>query len=150
MEEQTCAFGVVTEVSGKTAKVRFQRSPQCSHCGACLTVGEHEMELELNNPVGAKVGDRVRVSLSPKRVVQASLLAYAVPLALLIFGVWLGSGVSDWFGLVLGVAACGGSYFILRAVEKKSRDKNRFRPRIEAIAGGGEDAGTEERPDETL
>ncbi len=140
MEEQSCTFGIVTQVKGKTAKVRFQRSPQCSHCGACLTAGEHEMELELNNPVGAKVGDSVRVSLSPKRVVQASLLAYAIPLALLIAGVWIGSGVSDWFGLVLGIAACGVSYVILRFVEKHSRDKNRFKPRIDAVIGGNESA----------
>ena len=136
LEEQTCTFGIVTEVNETTAKIRFHRSPQCSHCGACLTAGENEMELELSNPVGAKVGDYVRVSLSPKRVVQASLLAYAVPLALLIAGVWAGSTVSDWFGLALGVAACGVSYVILRFVEKRSRDKNRFKPRIEAIIGG--------------
>lgn len=140
MEEQSCTFGIVTEVTGETAKIRFQRSPQCSHCGACLTAGEHEMELELNNPIGAKVGDRVRVSLSPKRVVQASLLAYAIPLVLLITGVWVGSGVSDWFGLALGIAACGISYAILRIVEKRSRDKNRFRPKIDAIVGDSESA----------
>ena len=140
VEEQSCTFGIVTEANEKTAKVRFQRSPQCSHCGACLTAGEHEMELELLNPVGAKVGDSVRVSLSPKRVVQASLIAYAIPLALLIAGVWIGSGVSDWFGLVLGVAACGVSYVILRVVEKHSRDKNRFKPRIDAVVGGSQSA----------
>lgn len=139
MEEQSCSYGVVTEAKGKLARVRFQRSAQCSHCGACLTAGEHEMEVELENSVGAKVGDRVTVSLAPKRVVQASLLAYAIPLGLLIAGVWAGSLISEVFALVCGVAACGIGYLILRLVEKKGR-KDRFRPRIESILGGEKEA----------
>ena len=139
MEEQSCSFGVVTETKGKSARVRFQRSAQCSHCGACLTAGEHEMEIELENSVGAKVGDRVTVSLAPKRVVQASLLAYAVPLVLLIAGVWLGSLISELAALIFGVCACGIGYLILRLFEKKSK-KNRFRPQIEKILGGDKEA----------
>jgi len=139
VEEQSCSFGVVTETRGKSARVRFQRSAQCSHCGACLTAGEHEMEIELDNSVGAKVGDRVTVSLAPKRVVQASLLAYAVPLALLIAGVWLGCLISELFALIFGVCACGIGYLILRLFEKKSK-KNRFRPQIEKILGGDKEA----------
>ena len=61
-------------------------------------------------------------------MVQASLLAYAVPLLLLIGGVLLGSRYADWAGLALGVAACGISYLILRVVEKSSAKNKRFQP----------------------
>lgn len=132
MEEQSCSIGLVTEVHGTLAKIRFLRSAQCAHCGACLTAGESEMEVELLNPVGAKVGDHVSVSLEPKRVVQASLLAYALPLALLLLGVWVGSRISELYALLFGVGACGIGYLILRLFEKKGK-KEAFRPRIVAI-----------------
>ncbi|MDD4312882.1 MAG: SoxR reducing system RseC family protein, partial [Eubacteriales bacterium] len=126
-------IGLVTSVSDGTAQIRFLRSSACAHCGACLTVGDSEMEISLPNTLDAKEGDRVAVDLSPKRVVQASLLAYAVPLVLMIAGVLLGSKIADWAGLVLGVAACGLGYLILRIVEKKSAKKKSFQPRMTRI-----------------
>jgi len=126
-------IGLVTSVKDGTAQIHFLRGSACAHCGACLTVGDSEMEISLPNTLGAKEGDRVMVDLSPKRVVQASLLAYAVPLVLLIAGVLVGSRIADWAGLVLGVAACGLGYLILRIVEKKSAKKKSFQPTMTRI-----------------
>ena len=133
MENAGDHIGLVTSVTDGTAQVRFLRGSACAHCGACLTVGDSEMEISLPNTLGAKEGDRVAVDLSPKRVVQASLLAYAVPLLLLIAGVLIGSRIADWAGLALGVAACGIGYLILRIVEKKSAKKKSFQPRMTRI-----------------
>ena len=133
MENAGDHIGLVTSVSDGTAQIRFLRGSACAHCGACLTVGDSEMEISLPNTLGAKEGDRVMVDLSPKRVVQASLLAYAVPLVLLIAGVLVGSRIADWAGLVLGVAACGLGYLILRIVEKKSAKKKSFQPTMTRI-----------------
>lgn len=133
MENAGDHIGLVTGVQDGIAQIHFLRGSACAHCGACLTVGDTEMEISLPNTLGAKVGDRVAVDLSPKRVVQASLLAYAVPLVLLIAGVLVGSRISDWAGLVLGIAACGIGYLILRIVEKKSAKKSSFQPRMTRI-----------------
>ncbi|MEA4937989.1 MAG: SoxR reducing system RseC family protein [Christensenella sp.] len=132
--------GLVVDLNGNMAQIHFLRGKQCANCGACLTAGDNEMEIALPNSLGAKVGDRVVVDLSPKRVVQASLLAYAVPLAFLIAGVFLGGLVSDWFGLVLGVVACGLAYGILRLVDRRNRKSHSFQPRMERILEGGEEA----------
>ncbi|NLI53048.1 MAG: SoxR reducing system RseC family protein [Clostridiales bacterium] len=140
METAGAHIGIVTELTGTDAKVRFLRSSACAHCGACLTVGDCEMEVSLPNTLGAAVGDRVAVDISPKRVVQASLLAYAVPLALLVGGVLLGSRIADWAGLALGVAACGIGYLILRLVEKRNRSKRSFQPRMTRILDADEEA----------
>ena len=133
MENSGDHIGLVTSVKDGTAQIHFLRGSACAHCGACLTVGDSEMEISLPNTLGAKEGDRVMVDLSPKRVVQASLLAYAVPLVLLIAGVLIGSRYADWAGLVLGVGACGIGYLILRIVEKKSKKKNSFQPRMTRV-----------------
>ncbi len=133
MENTGAHIGIVTSVKGGTAQIHFLRGSACAHCGACLTVGETEMEVTLPNTLGAMEGDRVVVDLSPKRVVQASLLAYAVPLLLLIAGVLVGSRYADWAGLALGVIACGIGYLILRIVEKKSKKNNSFQPRMTRV-----------------
>ena len=139
MESAGAHIGLVTAVKDGTVQIRFLRGSACAHCGACLTVGESEMEITLPNTLNAKEGDRVAVDLSPKRVVQASLLAYAVPLAFLIAGVFLGGLVSDWFGLVLGVAACGIAYGILRLVDRRNRKSHSFQPHMERILAEGEE-----------
>lgn len=133
MENTGAHIGLVTAVKDGTAQIHFLRGSACAHCGACLTVGESEMEVTLPNTLGAKQGDRVVVELSPKRVMQASLLAYAVPLLLLIGGVLIGSRYADWAGLALGIAACGIGYLILRIVEKKSAKKRSFQPRMTRV-----------------
>jgi sigma-E factor negative regulatory protein RseC len=133
LENTGAHIGLVTAVKDGTAQIHFLRGSACAHCGACLTVGESEMEVTLPNTLGAKQGDRVVVDLSPKRVMQASLLAYAVPLLLLIGGVLIGSRYADWAGLALGIAACGIGYLILRIVEKKSKKRNSFQPRMTRV-----------------
>ena len=133
MENAGDHIGLVTSVTDGTAQIRFLRGSACAHCGACLTVGDSEMEISLPNTLNAKEGDRVAVDLSPKRVVQASLIAYAVPLVLLIAGVIIGSRFADWMGLALGLVACGISYLILRFVEKKSAKSKSFQPRMTRI-----------------
>ena len=132
--------GLVVGLNGNMAQIHFLRGKQCANCGACLTAGDNEMEIALPNSLGAKVGDRVVVDLSPKRVVQASLLAYAVPLAFLIAGVFLGGLVSDLFGLILGIVACGLAYGILRLVDRRNRKSHSFQPRMERILEDGEEA----------
>ncbi len=133
MENAGDHIGLVTSVTDGTAQIRFLRGSACAHCGACLSIGDSEMEISLPNTLGAKEGDRVAVDLSPKRVVQASLIAYAVPLVLLIAGVIIGSRFADWMGLALGIVACGISYLILRFVEKKSAKNKSFQPRMTRI-----------------
>jgi sigma-E factor negative regulatory protein RseC len=126
-------IGLVLAVVDGTAQIRFLRSSACAHCGACLSVGDSEMEITLPDTLGVKEGDRVFVDLSPKRLVQASLLAYAVPLLLLIAGVLIGSRYADWAGLALGLVACGIGYLILRIVDKRSAKSKRFQPRMTRI-----------------
>ncbi len=133
MEDAGAHVGFVVAASDGTARIRFLRGSACAHCGACLSAGESEMEITLPNTLGAKQGDRVAVDLSPKRMVQASLLAYAVPLLLLIAGVLVGSRYADWAGLALGISACGLGYLLLRIVEKRSAKVHRFEPKMTRI-----------------
>lgn len=138
--EQASHIGVIAAVHGDSATVRFQRGSMCAHCGACLAVGEKEVEMRVPNTLHGSVGDRVRVNMESKRVTQASLLAYGIPLCLLLLGVWLGSFISEWAGLAFGVLGCLGAFLILRTLEKKKRFQGKFQPHMTELLPEGEEA----------
>ena len=133
--------GLVVSLDGGNATVRFVRGSMCAHCGACMRSGESEMELTLPNTLHAKVGDRVHVSLAARQLVRASLIAYAIPLLLLLLGVWLGSRITDVVALLCGLGGCAASFLILRLIDRKIRAKNTFAP---AMTGFAESADAEE------
>lgn len=125
--------GRVVRVNGGVATVRFMRSKACEHCGACIYIGDTEAEVEIKNTLEALPGDMVRVELQAKSFLQANLLAYVLPLCLLIAGVALGSRISDVWGVVLGLVGAGSCFFILRALEPRLKKSNRFHPRMVSV-----------------
>lgn len=126
-------IGTVVAIEHGDAVIRFQRSAMCAHCGGCLAIGDKEVEMRLPNTLDAQCGDRVSVSMQGRHVARASLVAYAIPLAFLVAGVGLGSLLSETGGLIGGVLGCAGSYFVLKATEKRRKAKALYRPMMSAI-----------------
>ena len=120
--------GTVVSLNSGNAVIQFKRSSMCAHCGACEVAGRDSMRVELPNRLGAGVGDSVRVSMSGKSLVSASVLAYVIPLALFLAGVLIGVQFSELAGIVLGILFCGVSFFVLRAVERKIGPTKRYEP----------------------
>ena len=114
----------------KTVTVRFKRTDACGKCHACFTFSSDEADIELENTVGASVGDEVTIQLHSNSVLKASLIMYGIPLIALIIGTLLGSLKSDMFAFLGGVLFAGGSFFIIRAFEPKFSRMNSFKPRI--------------------
>jgi len=118
--------GVVVSLAGATAgrpaRVRVQLAAG-DHCEACPSRGlcrpERDPEarvLEVADPVGVAVGDRVRVAVPGGAVLRASFLVYGLPLLLLLLGVAVGfriwpadDAMRDLWSFLLGagLAAAG-------------------------------------------
>ncbi len=114
----------------KTVTVRFKRTDACGKCHACFTFSSDEADIELENTVGAKVGDELTIQLHANSVLKASLIMYGVPLIALILGTAIGSLKSDMFAFLGGVLFAGGAFFIIRAFEPGFSRMNSFKPRI--------------------
>lgn len=125
--------GLVIAVSDGQAVLRFERGKMCKRCGACLAVGAREMEMTLNNTLGVAVGDRVSVQLSGAQVAGASLIAYGIPLLLLLAGILLGSLVSDFAALAGGIGGCVVSALLLRLLDRRLRRRKTLQPVMRAI-----------------
>ena len=77
-----------------TARVRLLAGEHCEGCPAsslCRPETGDRRIMEVADPVGVSVGDRVRVAVPGDAVMRASFLVYGLPLLLLLLGVWLGT-----------------------------------------------------------
>jgi sigma-E factor negative regulatory protein RseC len=86
--------GVVKKVTGREARVATQRSSTCGSCasrGACHALGgSNEAEITAMNRADAKVGDVVELVLPEGALLWASVVAYLVPVILLLVGAVIG------------------------------------------------------------
>jgi len=150
-------FGSVVELKGKeTAVVLCQRSSFCQHCASmqsCQVADDNRsMLVEALNPLGAAVGDRVRLVTSTRSFLQSSFLLYIVPLIALVVGAVAGHQVGlrlaggpdpNLLAAIIGTTFLVGSFFVIR-VGSRAIPKEAYMPRIveilEAESAGGEGA----------
>jgi sigma-E factor negative regulatory protein RseC len=145
--------GVVVSVRGDMAQVEGQRRSTCGSCavnGTCGTslvsryLGRKRTLLQAYNEIGAGTGDRVVVGLPEGALLEASFVAYLVPLLAMIGG----AVGSDYTAALLapehapvlsvlgGVAALAASLCWLGRFSRARSGDDRYRPRILRRVGG--------------
>lgn len=134
LENDQAHVGTVVAIEGDRAVVRFQRGSMCAHCGACLAIGEKEMETRVGNTRGVKIGDLVAVTLAPKRFLAAGALAYILPLTALLIGLFFGSAIGgEFLSILFGLGFCALTYLLLHALNGRFTKKRTFEPRMTKI-----------------
>ncbi len=83
-------IGKVIKANEETITIQIPRTAACAGCGVCQ-LAKGDSILEAKNLVQAQVGDLVKVSLSEKAFLKASLLAYALPLFFFVLGYLFGA-----------------------------------------------------------
>lgn len=79
--------GIIVETYKQIAKVRFNKSIACVHCKVGCIESGGSMIAEAQNPLGAKVGDNVRLELNSKLALRVILIVLGFPLLMLVLGV---------------------------------------------------------------
>jgi sigma-E factor negative regulatory protein RseC len=77
--------------------------PGSGGCQSCLTGAK--METRAANPLGAKAGDVVKVSIASREVFKGAAILYIMPVVALLAGAVGG----DWFGARMGWPASAGA-----------------------------------------
>lgn len=121
MDEQIAHPGKVTAVSAETVTVSFTSRSACASCHAaslCTLSDVKDKTAEVPNLYGTRyqVGDEVEVVLGAEMGLKASMIAYALPVLVLLGTVLcLGFfGVSElWSGLA-GIGSVALYYLILK------------------------------------
>ncbi|MDE3345161.1 SoxR reducing system RseC family protein [Clostridioides difficile] len=132
-------------VDDRTAKLKMQRHSACAACGKCATTNSAESKeilVEVDNTIGAKVGDHVEVSMDNMNVLKAAVMAYIIPLIALLVGTIGTYYILGAIGMTTGVEAISGlvgicltiiCYLYLKKNDKKFRDSREFIPAITRI-----------------
>jgi len=127
-------IGFVTKTDKKKARVIVKRTTacgdKCNSCeGGCDVTGT---VVDIDNTLNAKHGDYVEIEMATSSVMMSIFLVYVMPLILMIAGIGLGIGISEsWgidnqelLGLVLGALSLVISFFLLRIIDSKLKNKS--------------------------
>ena len=123
--------GEVTAVHGQMLEITFCRPADCEKCNACHG-GEKVTKLMIRGK--AKVGDIAVVEMPTKTVMQASGLAYGLPLAGLMLGLATGTMLfpqnQDIAGVLCGALGLGAMVLFVHLTESKRRNDPRWKPQL--------------------
>ncbi len=119
--------GVVRRIKGNRAVVEIIRASSCGEsCTGCkLGCSGTGITAVLYNPVGAQVGDRVRIQGAGGNIAILAAFTYLLPLLMMVTGMVYGGKFmkhlypdmdSNLAGLIFGVIALILFYFLLKTV----------------------------------
>lgn len=120
-------IGVVKKTEENVADITVNRvsacGENCAHCkGGCTP---SSVTVRVENPVGAKIGDRVKIETDTKKVLFASFVLYILPVLFTIFGAVITKMITD--GVPFLVLVCGviffGAFFLIHKFDKKLAPK---------------------------
>lgn len=129
--------GIVSAVRDDgTAEVNMIRTHDCGGCKACIFATKGDITLPARNSLGARVGDRVEVSVPKGGTVglAATGIALGIPLVLMIASVLICSfaKLEEWINLVVSFCVLALGFCAVFAVERIIR-KSKMSAEIVAI-----------------
>lgn len=123
--------GFVKEKKGDQLRVCFERPEACEGCKGCAKGLLPKSEL-LTVTGQAEIGDIVDVQMPEAQMLKATMLAYAMPLALLFVGLGLGYALhaSDAVMLLMALLGLAVGYAAARFIDLRLRRLPRWRTEI--------------------
>ncbi|WP_373484376.1 SoxR reducing system RseC family protein [Acetobacterium sp.] len=115
--------GIVIQTSEKKGKVKASRHGDCENCGVCP--GDNAMVVDVQNPIGAKVGQRVAFEIQEANMLMAAFVVYILPLLALMVGAISGGILANKLGQNVLACQIGGGilFFAIAVVYMKHYDR---------------------------
>lgn len=106
-------------------------SGDCHECAGGCTAAKETMLIEADNPIGAQVGDFVRMESDTKGVMTAVAVMYVLPLVLFFAGYALGA----WLGISGGLMGSAGFVLGLLAAIAEDRRRQKKKTTVYTLVG---------------
>ena len=150
--------GIVEEIRGRKALVRIQKSAACAGCptrDSCEVGSDRPMRIEVANDPGARVGDRVEISMPAATLMKLSLMVYFLPVVALVAGAVTGNALAGYLHADPTAASVAGgglamamTYFVLKWMDRGAGVRETYRPRMTRVFhGSGPHSPLEKEPD---
>ncbi|GAA0710853.1 SoxR reducing system RseC family protein [Paraclostridium ghonii] len=134
---------VVEIVDGITAKIKMQKHSACASCGKCASsTDKKDIVVEVDNTIGAKVGDFVEVNMDSVDVIKAAAIVYIIPLAALLGGTIASYCILNFIDIsfnkeilsaIIGLILTSLSYLIIKNKDSKFRESRQYIPIISKV-----------------
>jgi sigma-E factor negative regulatory protein RseC len=129
LEDMLKESAMVMSVSTGKARVALVRSEACGDCAAksmCHPTSGQTMVMEVRNPVEARPGEKVIISLPPQELLKATAMVYLMPAAAMVAGATAGwlradTDIGAIVGALAGLAAASGFLFLHDRNEKATK-----------------------------
>ena len=106
-------------------------SGDCHECAGGCTAAKETMLIEADNPIGAQVGDFVRMESDTKSVMAAVAVMYVLPLVLFFAGYALGA----WLGISGGLMGSAGFVLGLLVAIAADRHQQKHQTTVYTLVG---------------
>jgi sigma-E factor negative regulatory protein RseC len=138
--------GIVIASGATTARVATTKSSACEACSArrsCHTLGGgDDMEVDVLNPVGARVDDRVVIYFETTSLLKASFLLYFFPVLVMLASALIGHQlalVRHWDPSLsaagLGFLGLALALLVVQSQGRKLAHRDTYKPKIIRILG---------------
>ena len=135
--------GIVAEIEGDIARVAIVKKSGCEQCAAAGVCHPDDKEyMEASNPLGAKIGQKVKVVVAPQVYLKASIILYGIPMAALVAGAIIAKNIavryagephSDLWAFSAGMICMVVSFFFIRVYNNKVEKTQTYKPVIVEI-----------------
>ncbi|MBI9086256.1 MAG: SoxR reducing system RseC family protein [Desulfobacterales bacterium] len=135
--------GIVIEVGDDTVTVKTTRSASCEGCasqGSCMAQGD-DMEVQVQNNAGARVGDRVVIEFETASLIKATFLLYIFPVICLLVGALIGNVAGERLGInpsglsaALAFFLFFASFALVKFGSNRMAGKDAYRPKIVRVS----------------
>lgn len=140
-------IGEIIETRGKQALVKIERHSLCSKCNNKCQLAQpeshevDEIEVEVDNPIGARSGQRVKIEMKEQPMVVASLIIYLIPLIFMIAGYFIGISFlnslgyqgTEITGIIASLSFLALSFVFIRFLDNLFSKRKDYHPRIKEI-----------------
>lgn len=135
MSEETVSHeGVITKIDGDTLEIKIIAQSACAAChakSACTMSDQAEKVLTVPKPEGQEFQllQKVKVVMAVGQGNKAAVLAYLVPIILLLAALFicLGIGLSEGLAALIGIAVLIPYYLLLYTQRDKLKKKFEYR-----------------------
>ncbi len=137
---ESCTSASVKRTSGSLAEVEVQRQGACAHCSSSDVCGlfssKSNLVFEVDNPIGAEVGQVVEIKSVRTLGLKAAAMVYLLPAFFLLSGIVAGSEIfhlPPWGSCLVGFAMMGVAWLIAKAYDKRASQIADYRLSITRI-----------------
>ncbi len=127
--------GTINSIKNGMAEIFLTAGYYCGQCSAkivCKCEDSGKRSITIDNNFGGKEGDKVRISVKGKGILEATFLLYGLPVFLLLSGILIGMQIfhNEYLASLIGLIAAALLFFYVYIFNKNKSHREIIRTEV--------------------